>query len=150
MNNEELIAAARAVNADHSTKLAIDKAKRPRIVYDITEDGDPDAKLDPTGAIVWIEVETDEGGTLLVDPAPDLVCEPLLGWQLQRFKKIEIETGHVEKFFEVLPIGAQGEIKQYYCIEYPNGVLTFSDGRYQTAEERAQLLAAKRKFFEGK
>ncbi|KQR90195.1 hypothetical protein ASG35_03010 [Burkholderia sp. Leaf177] len=121
----------------------------PHVVFDIVDDGPPEFQMAPAGAIVWIEVDPSEPRTLLVDPVPHLVCDSLLGIQVQRLKKTEIATGRVEWYFESLPYGDTGEISQYYCIERPNGVITYSDGRLQTAEERAQLLAAKKRFFSG-
>lgn len=124
------------------------QATKTRIVFDIVDDGPPEMRLDPSGAIVWIEVETDEPGTLLADP--ELVCEQLLGWMLQRVRKTEIGTGRVEWYAEMLPIGVEGVIERYAFIEHSNGVVSYFNGVLQTADERARLLLAKKRFFEGK
>jgi hypothetical protein len=128
---------------------ATDKAKKPapRIVFDIVEDGPPQAQLDTQGAIVWLEChDLDMPGTLLTEAEPDLVCEPLIGWQLQRMKKTEIATGRVEYYFDVIAIGATAEIPHWFAIEYPSGVIAYGDGSLQSAQDRVRLLEAKRRF----
>jgi len=147
-SSEDFIRAARAMSADHSAKLAIDKAKKPpRIVFEIADDGPPQAQLDAQGAVVWLEChDLDTPGTLLTEAEPDLVCEPLIGWQLQRVKKTEIATGSVEFYFDVTAIGATGEIPRWYCIEFPSGVVAYSDGSLQSAQDRVRLLEAKCRF----
>jgi hypothetical protein len=138
----------RAVAADPSAKLAIDKAKKPAArrvpQYKYRRAGAPVMHTPADGAVVFHEHDE----LLTLDGERELAPEKVLGFATYSVERTA-EDGYVDWIHESYPFGMHGDIERWFAIVWPDGCVDYMDGRCQTQAERIRLLRAKQRFERG-